>query len=309
MTNFSDKSDEGLPYAELSLELSEREIYNDIRSEIDVTESHTRVDDPEYGEGEARSGRLTIWPYDPLEITLTSPVPVTRWGSPYAYNVFGNASAAWCGNDSDFCEIRMGGRWKDTWCSGITRTHIVTVMIRARREKEIDLRVASTVDGWTDCNVAVPYQYLIRAEQIHTRSWVRTLRIRRTDADSISKYGRRVMNLVWPLGQSREEMTAIIESYLARHKEPMPLLHMKLKGDRDTLIEEILQAEVSDRHRIWNEDLGITGESFFVNSVDFEQEAGRFLTGNWTLEQARPEEELYYFRLGVSAFEDEHVLA
>lgn len=300
--------------AEISLEVSEREIYNDIRSEVTISGLNTIIDQElEYAWEILSSGIINLYPPgSPFfgngseTITLTPTYPVIKWNTPHIHGLWGAALM----DDQSDCTA-WGGAWEDPpgYCNFAGRLNLATVYVHSRTETSIELLVVSSLPWWITCKVEVECKYLYQPEESHTESWVKTVKIRRQDSDSIKKYGRRVMNLVWPLGQSKADMEATIEAYLDRHKEPMPIINMKVQGRTDALIEQIFTRKISDCVTVENTAMGMPALDFFINSASISQDTGDLLEVNWGLEQARDNELVVLFYLDVSTLDGTHVLA
>lgn len=127
----------------------------------------------------------------------------------------------------------------------------------------------------------------------------RYVRLRSVDETSVLKYGRRVMNLVWPMGQHPTYMQRIIDRYLERHSEPVCVANMLLVGKSDEIAQNILELDINDRVTITHPVLNIPREEegdyeyegfeteWFVNSIDCVHSVGGVLEGYFDLEQVR----------------------
>jgi len=138
----------------------------------------------------------------------------------------------------------------------------------------------------------------------------RYIKLRSTDETSINKYGRRVMDLVWPLGITPNTMQSLIDNYRDRYAEPVSFASMTLEGETDTKIDQILNMRIDDKHQIIHPGLDMD-EEFFVNNINvsFSREGSGILIGSFGLEQLRDIEDTTYFTLDVSQLDGTHVLA
>ena len=300
--------------AEISLEVSEREIYNDIRSEVQITESETIIDqEVEYGYITVYSDLLFPDPYNSVNVTLLAELPVIKWEKPFVSELWGGhfLTQAQCTTVGGTYKIGAFGEYF-CWFDG--KLSLATVYVQHRYSDRIELFVTggTVIGGHTcgvKCKVAAVYKYLIQPEESHVETWMHTVKIRRKDSDSIKKYGRRVMNLVWPLGQPKAEMEATIEAYLERYKEPMPTINMKIQGTTDALIEQIFIRKISDCVTVENTAMGMPAVDFFINSATIIQDTGDLLEANWTLEQARDTELVSLWKWDVSKWDEGDVWA
>lgn len=298
--------------AEISLEVSEREIYNDIRSEVTISGLDTIIDQElEYAWEILSSGIIHLFANGSETITLTPTYPVIKWNTPHIHGLWGGSYL----DDQSDCTA-WGGAWEDPlgypaagYCNVAGLLSLATVYVNSRTETSTELLVVNSLPWAITVKVEVEYKYLYQPEESHTESWVKTVKVRRQDSDSIKKYGRRVMNLVWPLGQSKADMEATIEAYLDRHKEPMPIINMKVQGRTDALIEQIFTRKISDCVTVENTAMGMPALDFFINSASISQDTGDLLEVNWGLEQARDNELVVLFHLDVSTLDGTHVLA
>jgi len=306
-----------------TLDLSDRAIYNDIRSEVDITEE-TEV-----------TGEGTPEEYNEVEIGHDGPLHIRI-----------------AANDSENVTFTVetghtGVIWLDTWISYATRP-VEYGWSEAECESQdgtwyepyssypsacyfpdiadtIGIRFISRSNTGATVKITNPYGYEIKvvakalykylAQEaiagpvtIHTET--RTLRVRATNVASIRKYGRRVMDLVWPLGITQVTMQSIVDSYCERYCEPVSFAAMTLEGSTDARITSILDMDIDDKHRIIHPGLSMDQE-FFVNSVNvmFNREGTGLLTGTFSLEEVRAMEETMFFILDVSQLDGAHVLA
>jgi len=245
----------------LVCEIDDRKIYNDIRSQIDVTVTTVITDQAaEYATSATigldydRGIYDQMWYLDPSE---------TR---------------------TETCHVHLGHTattWHEAWAhprfSDLGDFECTIV------EENSGTCLVSCTNPYSEkiiqCIIYATYTYQVLPTITHKETNIETLTVRATDATSIAKYGRRVMNLVWPLGQTQQQMQSLIEGYLALYKEPRPYLKMTVLGSSDALIADIFTIKVSDRVTIKEDKLGIN-QDFFVNTVDISHDAQGLLVGN-----------------------------
>ena len=295
---------------DFTLEISDREIYNDIRAECDVTEILTVRPDatPEYFETfelrlQPPEGRMDVGetvevtesvPADHIEIvwldiTRTTANPETLLGWPQSA-----------------CE-ELGGYWKYSSKLGTSLCMLpaslaeIRAEIISRSDTSVTVEIENLCDYAIRCSVYVGYMAVTPE--------TRYIKLRSTDEDSIAKYGRRAMDLVWPLGIAPNTMQSLIDNYCERYCEPACLASMTLEGETDTKIDQILNMRIDDKHEIIHPGLDMD-EEFFVNniSVSFNREGTGILTGIFGLEQVRDMEKTTFFILDVSQLDSAHVL-
>lgn len=289
-----------------ALEISDREIYNDIRAECDVTEILTvrpdatpeffdsfTVGNGEYGiEKEATFNLIIAAPSEHSEIVWldivdysASPVTLFGWGQ-------------------GACE-ELGGEWRDgdsPMCLLPSSLAKVTLKIITRGTNSCTVRVENKSDYAIGIWVDVSY--------IALTPETRYIKLRSTNVASIAKYGRRAFNLTWPLGITPVAMQSLIDNYCARYCEPVSLASMTLEGNTDAKITQILNMRIDDKHQIIHPGLSMD-EEFFVNNVSglFSREGTGLLTGTFSLEQVRAMENLTLFIIGTSLIGGAHVIA
>jgi len=301
--------------AEIVVELNDREIYNDIRSQIDITEQ-TEVQ----GDGTSAEYKTETVYYPALSIVVDGESSTDRT----LYTKKGHTDVtwtkAWCSSSSPYsiygiseaeCTA-LGGNYysPSSRCSFTTNTNKILVTILSRTSTSITIRIINKDSLRSSIMVAASYRYKTQ-EAIQGPIWVetetRTLMVRAIDAVSIAKYGRRVMNLTWPLGQSQEQMQSLVNNYLAKYKEAVPQISMTIKGINDTLIEQILVRKISDMITVQNTELGMSAD-FFINSVKGIQDVEGILKATYELEQVRAMEAVSIFTLDASQLDGPDIL-
>jgi len=273
---------------DLVYEIGGREIYNDIRSQIQVSETTTIIDkrgDPaEYSTGHAH-GRTnvaipigssvegTLKPYDDRKaISWSSPFATGWWyheGSGFGYlNTYEGLECKFIEKAESYCKVRI------------------------TNNTDHDL------DG-AEFSAEYRYKYKDRGEDTtHEETKYSTLAVRSTDDISIAKYGRRVMDLSWPLGATEAESRSMVDMYCQRYCEPVSRVTMTLVGKTDELKAQILSGKISDMVTIVNTELGLS-KDYFINSIEFSDSALTNLpVVTWALEEVRESEAAGYARVG-----------
>ncbi len=268
--------------ARIRYELDEREIYNDIRSEIGILINETVVDaDPTYSWKHWHRSMLqapgTTW----LRVFTASQPDPTSWG-------LINVSAHKLDN-SPYYDYNV------------------------RIESTDDSRTKGVFSENTGSETAVivytlRYKYLTAERLTHEMLVPETLRVRATDETSIRQYGRRVMNLVWAEGTAESAMQSVVNFYLTRYKQPIARLRLTVKGITDTLRTQIITREISDILTVICDELDIN-EDAFINSIAAREVP---ITGGipiciWVVEFQRPEELLTLFLTNTSLTNGPHI--
>lgn len=314
--------------ADISIELNDREIYNDIRSKIDITEETEIVGDGTdliYGEWvigiNSPYGELAnLLAGESRDITLYAKSGHTGITWLKAWNSYSKPDSIYDLSQSE-C-IANGGTWYPPYdpsfpayshsiCYFPQNTDEITVSIISKTSDSITLRVVNTSSLKSDARIYASYRYLAQEAiigPITVDTMTRTLTVRAPDATSIAKYGRRVMNLIWPLGQTQDRMQALVEGYLERLKEPVVVATMRIQGTTDVLVVQILTRKVSDRITVNHTTLGIVAVDFFINSIDVVHDAEGLLEANWQLEQVRDMELASLFTLDTSLLDGPDIL-
>lgn len=138
--------------------------------------------------------------------------------------------------------------------------------------------------------------------------------VRASDQTSIDTYGKRskYVSIPWLLSAEYVENTA---NYIVSHyKEPIPEIKMEIVGRDDTLLEQILTLQISDRITVVNTALGLNAE-FYINKMEHEVLIGG-LTGSeqttlhrivYTLEKITGTRAVWI--IGTSEIEEDTVIA
>jgi len=276
---------------DITLELDDREIYNDIRSQVDVT-----VITP----GDTS---WTTWTKDDQAIKIFNDETLSP-SSSASYTLYprtGTSAEVW---GTPVVEARY-------YAVNVFTDVSPTVVVTASTYNYITFTVYNNSPAYT--------MYLDTAKCTYTGKYyekvvgnsttgTETLTVRATDATSIALYGRSVMNLTWPLGQTHEQTEALAYSYLARYKDPVIRVKMTIIGKTDALIEEIYTRDISDLITVINTSLGLNAD-FYINKMDIYHDPFGLPTAEWTLEYQRTNETYTLFTLDTSELDGTHVLA
>jgi len=235
--------------ADLTYQLDDRFIYNDIRSELGYSTTETILDDTDPAVYEWR-----LWQrYHALPAPgyTTFQYFTATVGSPLAWRIR-NVTA----HDYDYAPY-----------TGYTINLIDT---SETLTKAVEIKNTGSSNG--TIGYIVEYKLLISeaVEYTHEETTWNTLQVRATDSDSIDKYGRRTMNLVWPTGATENQMQAVVDRYCEKYREPAARLTLTLKGKDDTNLGIIYQAEVSETVQVINANLGLN-DLFYIDSIEIHE--------------------------------------
>ncbi len=264
--------------ADIQYDLDDRFIYNDIRSQVGQTHTETvtdEVDPATYG--------WRLWQrYHALPAPgyTTFQYFTATAGSPLAWRIR-NVTA----HDYDYAPY-----------SGYTINLIDT---SDTLTKAVEIKNTGASNG--TIGYIVEYKLLISeaVEYTHEETTWNTLQVRATDSDSIDKYGRRTMNLVWPTGASETDMQGVVDRKLASNKEPVARLTVRLLGKTDALLQMMHDAEISDEVQVICDLLGLN-DTFWLDSIEVQCDLNRLPSAVWGLVDKSPTEEYAVFRLDVS---------
>ena len=286
---------------DLTLEFDDREIYNDIRSQVDVTvitpgaETWESVEVTDTAIGFYSD---TISDGQHADVTL-----YTRRLSYYAL--------AWELPTADVSYTVAGGY---TGVGGYVESGVyhttIDGVVTASNTRSATVRITNNT-GYTIrvLSVKCDYSYNDYEKMVgNPTTGTQTLTVRATDATSIALYGRRVMNLTWPLGQTQEQTEGLAAAYLARYKDPVIRVKMTIIGKTDALIEEIYTRDISDLITVINTSLGLNAD-FYINNINLYHDPFGLPIVEWTLEYQRTNETYTLFTLDTSELDGTHVLA
>jgi hypothetical protein len=276
----------------LSVEWDDREIYNDVRSEIDITTETVITEpgtDPVY-QTYLRSQRFS----GTMAIGATRDVTITALPE--------HLSPTWLSAEADASGTDYDDPNNYKLPASLLSTSGSSAVYRVTNNTATSVNPFA-LNAW--------YQYTVTPAHdgtSHTDTGQQTITVRATDATSIAKYGRRTMNLTWPMGQTQEQMTALVNSYVAKYAEPVARLTMTVQGDSDTNIVEILTRKVSDKIEIICAALGLDG-NFWIDSVAIGHNVFGVIEATWVCEQVRSSEESELFVADTSELDGAAILA
>ena len=295
---------------DFTLEISDREIYNDIRAECDVTEILTvrpNATPDLFLPFTASTGSQLIEANSEAELTATADEDHSEivWGSIVEYSFAPETILGW---GQGACE-QLGGDW---WYSTSLGTSLC-MLPQSLVQSDVEWKIVSRDETTCTIRVTNDSDYLLRGlwkvSYIALTPETRYIKLRSINQDSIDKYGRRAMDLVWPMGITPNAMQSLIDNYCERYCEPVCLASMTLEGETDTKIDQILNMRIDDKHEIIHTGLDMD-EEFFVININglFNREGTGILTGTFGLEQIRDMEKTTLFTLDVSQLDSAHVL-
>jgi len=296
---------------DFTLEISDREIYNDIRSECDVTEILTVRPDatPElFLPFTASTPSQQIPANSEVDLIATADEDHSEiiWGSIVDYSFHPDTILGW---SQAVCE-QLGGTWRYSSSLGTS----LCILPQSLVDQDVEFEIVSKDDTTCTIRVTNNSDYILRGKwyvsYMALTPETRYIKLRSINQDSIDKYGRRVMDLVWPLGITPNAMQSLIDNYCEHYCEPVSMAAMTLEGETDTKIDQILNMRIDDKHEIIHAGLDMDQE-FFVNSVNvmFNREGTGLLTGTFSLEEVRAIEETTFFIIGTSLIGGTHVIA
>ena len=274
--------------ADIVYEYDDREIYNDIRSQIPVTE------------------------------TITIPGYEAEYYTDYVWgNIRGprniNGDCVWFTGDNNS---------ESSWGLGKLPISLGTLEISPAGyfqgsasvtpdplsgDNEITVTVTLTKSGYNQGNpytgvcVYACWYSLLKTPSVPETSETRVnlMTVRSINEASWGKYGRRVMNLTWPLGQTQNQMQGLVDAYCARYAEPVPRVTLTVIGKTDNLIVKMLNLKISDRITVVNTVLGLSAD-YFINNIVYEHDVQQLPRAIYTLEEIRGTETWIPWILGVS---------
>lgn len=275
--------------ARIRYELGEREIYNDIRSDIGILKTQTVVDaDPTY--------EWKWW--QRLQKTEPSGVYVKLFKasvtSPIVWEVYAHSGTE---VTSVYPAGIAVGPYYDYAINLVTSSdlRVATVKIENTGTKHANIRYS------------VRYKYLATERITHEEFASDVLTVRATDETSIGKYGRRVMNLTWTEGTDETVMQSLVDHYLLRYKEPVARVKALVKGTTDTLRTQIYTREFSDLLTVICDELGLNAD-FYLDTISLRDSLVGIPECTWGLEQIRSYEESTLFVLDTSELDGLHIL-
>lgn len=263
-------------------ELDDREIFNDIRSELKYMDTETIVDEEESSEYD--------WSYFYVSANLLPGGKRSKSRSP------SNDALRWKLEGFSAVDITGSTPWPSY--------NNYTVEIISSSETSCTVEFENT--GGSQCLIEgylyYKYLYSYTPEVTHTESDLKRLMVRATDATSIKKYGRRVMDLTWPMGATQEQTQSLVNSYCTRYSEPIARVTMILKGSDDTLRVQMLTRKISEKITVISSDLGLNSD-FFINKIDFRDNPDELVSLVWTLEEVRGTEAAGIFMIDTDSID------
>lgn len=266
-------------------DLSDREIYNDVRAELGIETSETIVDaDPayEWKQWSKYSGLpspgYTMFRY----FTATLQEPIT-WQ-------LNSDHSAWDYDLNPYYDYEISLEdTNDANCKAV--------------------KITNTGNKGGTISFSVKYKYKTSDEVTHEEISYQTLTVRAIDETSIKKYARRVMNLTWPQGADEAEMQMIADACLARYKEPWPVLHVTIQGKNDALATQIFTREISDVISVICDKLGLASTDFFIDRISIRDSAVGIPVCTWMLTGQRDEEVVGYFVIDTDFIDGDKLIA
>ena len=257
------------------LNLNDREIYNDIRARIDLTVTAVVTDSPDvYANG--FKYYFIGSKVSPVEADLgaheTRSISLTRNTPPLQYSRLPLALTWTCATGVAF----------DAASNQIP----LSVVITSSDADNITFEVTNpTGDVQDNCLITLNYSYLDQGATTHSESNTSTLQVLTSSPDSIAKYGRRVMDLVWPQGQTQDATIALAQAARDKYREPVPTATYTIQGKNAELVEQIFMRRISDLITIVQADIGLSAD-FFIDSVNISNSQG-MANATWGLVMAR----------------------
>jgi hypothetical protein len=319
--------------AEITFDFGEREIYNDIRSECDVTEIlHVRPDaTPDlFLSFETSAWGWTIYANSTTYVTATADEDHSEisWLGITDYSF---SPKTLLGLSEAECAALGTGNWR---YSSKMETSLC-MLDQSVVEDYVSWEVYSQDDTTFTIEVTNDSSYDIRGvwkvAYLALTPATRYLKLRSTNDTSIAKYGRRVMDLRWYVGQTPNQMQSIIDGYCDKYAEPVPFVNLVLLGKTDSLVTKILGLKMDDTitlrlpglnvygYFILNTDrldegyLGVEGltlnDEFWVNNVSISHDVNGIMEGIFDLANVRGLERYTYFELDVSKLDEDYLAA
>ena len=268
--------------AEIRYELDDREIYNDIRSEIGVLESETIVD--------VDSTYSWKWWHRSLKLSPGQQVVVKYegWSNAISWKLGSYQHAA-------------------TMPYETTESYYDYSVKLSSSGDSATVTVKNTGNSYCKVWYSVAFKYKTADEVTHEEQTPNLLTVRATDSTSITEYGRRVMNLTWAEGTEESAMQTLVDHALARYKDPVARINSTIKGSTDALRTQIITREISDLITVVCTNLGLNADCF-INSISINDNPTGIPVCTWGLEIQRAYELLTLFKLDTSELDGAHVL-
>jgi len=265
-------------------DLSDREIYNDIRGEIGLLKTETVIDDDvDYSwrfwkrTGSLPSPGYTMFRY--FTAYLQEPI---RWE---LINVTAQDS-----NRVPYFDYQA-------------------TLIDTNDDKTKGVEIKNTGTSAGIISYTVRYKFLSSEAVTHEETSWETLTVRSFDGTSIKRYGRRVMPLKWPQGATKEQMQMVADAALEHYKDPYPVLHIRLRGDAAAKATQILTREISDVITVNCDNLGMSGVDHFIDAISIDDTALRSPVARWQLIGQRAVETTSYFMIDTDLIDGPKLIA
>lgn len=286
--------DDSSDMVKITYELSDREIYNDVRAEIGITKTETVVDeDPDY--------QWKVWKYYVGIVAVGHPAlpPNCRLRTYYAD---AHNAITW--------KLTIDDAYHDPgWPGDKIPYYDYSCVIDESDDSHCVVKCCNR--GPLTCAIlyTIKYKYLASEGSTHEEINYQTLTVRATDEVSIRKYGRRVMPLMWPQGSSENEMQMIANAALARYKEPAPVLPITIQGKNDELATQIFTREISDIISVVCDSLGMASTDFYIDRISIRDTAAGIPMCTWLLTGQRDAEVTGYFMIDTDEIDGSKLIA
>lgn len=267
----------------LVYDLTDRQIYNDIRSQTQVSNTTTVVDSPTtYGTfetdkqiigyiGGGLGARITVQTQSGQIATKWLQAHVDTSGAQYDMSPIGGWIQLLCtANDGVWSPGDDPNNPTLGHCTTTPPASRYTLGLENMASTSCTLTISDNGDrgygGFGPLSVWATYQAIASEEQTHDETTYTNVYIRATDDASIQKYGRRVLPLTWSEGTDQNGMQAIVDAALRTYKEPAALLNIEVTRENEDMVNFIFTAEISDLVTVHNTKLGLTG-LFYVDKI------------------------------------------
>jgi hypothetical protein len=281
-----------------TLDFGEREIYNDIRTECDVTEILEVRPDATPDLFETFTAQGDYWGIPPgssMDITAYAADEHTEIVWLQVVDFYSNPVTQFDLTQEE-CE-GLGGTWRaPDWPVGVEPFCILPSSLGPA-----SYRIISR--GTNSCTVRVTNESSDFAISVLFRVSYQALT---PEKRYIAKYGRRTMDLRWYVGQTPNQMQTIIDGKCDKYSEPYPVVNVTMRGKTDALVTKILGLKIDDKVALTHTRLNIN-DDFWVSNVSGSHDVNGLLEGIFDLENVKPEEEYTYFELDVSKLDEAYL--
>lgn len=277
----------------MAIDLSDREIYNDIRAECDIWDILELHPDstPTYFETKEVSETFSIGP-DACEVFhLTTPANeevywLDMWISGIAVDPLPNLTQPEC--EAIEAGTAYQGVWVSPYCYLPPRYSRFRLLDSSRLVGE---PLGDRPHDYLNCQIYNDYpsysaQVTITATYMRLDPDQRYFKLRSTDDTSILGDGRRVMDLAWPLGQTPAQMQEIMDLYKERYSEPVSFVNITMLGISDAVQKRILDFDINEIIQIIHTGLNLNTE-FYINNINCRHDVSGCLEASFDLEEVR----------------------